>query len=432
MQRIKEKLKQIKLPINSGTLGLFISLLAVGYVASAVQSPCLQAQATCAVGGESVFNENIQIKGGTTYAATLDASGITLDRTITIPNASGTILLGGGLGASKVVATDVSGELTTTEIYPLSIGTSGEVLTVDATNTFLEYSSITGVPSLSVSKSVSTDGTGALTTNDVYPLTLTGDSVAKTDVSGNLTTGTVDLDEISGGAASTNDEIKFNGVNWESFTPSGGGDYSLIDSGAVQNPTGNADEFLVCWGSVLDATKTYKLVLWGGSGNLPSGQTSYLVYLRPGKDDCSTGTRTEWDSSPNGNYNALYNGRIHSSATSRSQDVDLCYILQGNDPNTSTTYSANVGGTFNLRQNGSVSSSNTDRGIRIGFDVMAQMYMHPSGSNGGIQRGSGFCNWDNDLLFSDITHFYGSLDVDSAGTQQLYDKYWALYETGSQ
>ena len=70
MLKIKEKLKNINIPINSGSLALFISLLAVGYVASAVQSPCIQAQATCAVGGDSEFSGNIGLKGGTTYVAT--------------------------------------------------------------------------------------------------------------------------------------------------------------------------------------------------------------------------------------------------------------------------------------------------------------------------------------------------------------------------
>ncbi len=222
MQVIKEKLKQIYIPINTGSLALFISLLAVGYVASATNSPCLQAQATCAVGGESEFSGNVGIKGGTPNVATLDASGITADRNIELPDADGELMIGGGLGASKVVATDVSGDLTTTNVYPLSIGTSGQVLTVDATNTFLEYSSITGVPSL------------------------TGSEVVKTDPSGNLTTGTVDLDQITTAGASTNDEIRLGaGGSWESFTPSSGGAYTLIDSGSVGSWAGG--ENYICW-----------------------------------------------------------------------------------------------------------------------------------------------------------------------------------------
>ena len=430
MLKIKEKLKNINIPINSGSLALFISLLAVGYVASAVQSPCIQAQATCAVGGDSEFSGNIGLKGGTTYVATLDASGISADRTITIPNADGTILLGGGLGASKVVATDISGDLTTTSVYPLSIGTSGQVLTVDATNTFLEYSAITGVPILTSSKSVSTDGAGALTTNDVYPLSLVASKVAKTDVSGNLTTGQIDIttDVIAGNSLQ---QIRSNagGTALEYFTPSGGGDYTLLDSGAITNPTGNSDEFLICWGGgTLDATKTYKLIIWGGDGN--HGNGTYYPYLRPGKNDCTTGTRTEWDSSANGNYASSFVGRILSFSLFNSQDVDLCPLVQGANANSSTTYSLNVGGELNLRANGSQLTYQTDRGIRIQGEMMGEV-MH-SGGNGGLQRGDIFCNWNNDLLFSNITHFYGNLNVDNMGTNTTHNAEWALYETGSQ
>lgn len=426
MQRIKEKLKQIQLPINSGTLGLFISLLAVGYVASAVQSPCLQAQATCAVGGESVFNENIQIKGGTTYAATLDASGITSDRTITIPNASGTILLGGGLGASKVVATDVSGELTTTEIYPLSIGTSGEVLTVDATNSFLEYSSITGVPSLSVSKSVSTDGTGTLTTNDVYPLTLTGDSVAKTDVSGNLTTGTVDLDEISVGAASTNDEIRLGSSgSWESFTPSGGGVYTLIDSGNLIANSSDSAEVLTCWyGNVLDGTKRYKLIFDGGTGwNV--GGSGYRLDYEPIEGDCSTGTKNDWES--NSYYQSQ--GRSEGSYSGNTGpfnylNVSKCYINLGS--NSATNRANNTQGylSFSAFDNGNgygLWSEGSSNGILAdgSGNVIGQQF-----SDFGciVMQNSSYNN-----PFADITGFQWYFEGGN-GVSAPLTRSWALYE----
>ena len=271
MQLIKEKLKQIYIPINTGSLALFISLLAVGYVASATNSPCLQAQATCAVGGESEFSGNVGIKGGTTYVATLNASGITADRNIELPDADGELMIGGGLGASKVVATDVSGDLTTTNVYPLSIGTSGQVLTVDATNTFLEYSSITGVPSL------------------------TGSEVVKTDPSGNLTTGTVDLDQITTAGASTNDEIRLGaGGSWESFTPSsGGGRWSLVGQGQMSQ---SGYTMGACWyddtqgtgiGGGLDQTKVYKLVVEPTGSMTMLNNSSYPAMVVMNETNCS-------------------------------------------------------------------------------------------------------------------------------------------------
>lgn len=390
MQRIKEKLKQIQLPINSGTLGLFISLLAVGYVASAVQSPCLQAQATCAVGGESVFNENIQIKGGTTYAATLDASGLTSDRTITIPNASGTILLGGGLSGQKVVSTDVSGELTTTEIYPLSIGTSGQILTVDATNSFLEYSSITGVPSLAIS------------------------SVVKTDVSGNLTTGTVDLDQISVGAASTNDEIRLGSSGWESFTPSGGGDYTKIASGNMVVSTADSTMVIACWYGqhTLDPTKEYTLHIDGGT--VSDAQTSDFNRFRAQTGDCSTGGGTAFDTANASMWSV--GGRMGNTTTNTVSET-YCYGVSGGIANSIYARASNIAGRLNFRAWENTDGFNTDW-------TLTSVNYNSSNIPYGIQAGTGACINHNTDDFNTITGIDFFLEGNGDTTRT-----WALYET---
>ena len=62
MQRIKEKIKSLYIPINTGTLALFISILAIGYVASATNTPCINAQSTCAIGDTNEFSN--EISGG--------------------------------------------------------------------------------------------------------------------------------------------------------------------------------------------------------------------------------------------------------------------------------------------------------------------------------------------------------------------------------
>ena len=426
MQRIKEKLKQIQLPINSGTLGLFISLLAVGYVASAVQSPCLQAQATCAVGGESVFNENIQIKGGTTYAATLDASGITSDRTITIPNASGTILLGGGLSGSKVVATDVSGELTTTEIYPLSIGTSGQILTVDATNSFLEYSSITGVPSLSVSKSVSTDGTGALTTNDVYPLSLTASKVAKTDVSGNLTTGQIDVttDVIAGTSLQ---QIRTNagatGTEW--FTPSGGGGaWSEVASGSVT--TGLTSQITgteaICFGVSIANNKRYKL--WFNGGNEDNyGSTyspAYNSYFIPLINDCTT----DYDPETSTNYiTGGFSAGSVSNANVYGSNEGFCYV-DGGYINAYNKVPMQTNGTIIFHGKNSTTGS---EGFQA-YSNISGMVNNGSGSQAGHQFGQMSCSDRADYNTGlDITTITGiGLFIEQVASS---GRTWVLWES---
>lgn len=489
MNYIKEKLNNIYIPLDSGKLGLFFSILAISFVISSSNSPCLQAQSTCAIGSDNEFTGNISLKGGTANKGTFDASGLTSDRTWTLPDATGTLaVVGATLPASKVMATDVSGNESTTDVYPLSLtsssplktdalgnvtasdldpetdltvgtGIAAQVLSVNSGATALEFTSITGVPTLTADKFVITDGAGALTTTSLIPLsfgtnkpivsdgagnltdvTLTADTPMKTDGNGNTSASDLDITtDITPGSALQEIRVNSGGTALEYFTPSSGGDYSLLDSGAITNPTGSADEFLICWGSILDYTKSYKLVMWGGTGN-NGNNSSYYPYLRPGKNDCSSGTRTEWDSGNNANYGSSFVGRILDSATSRSQDVTLCPLTQGTSNNSSSTYISNVGGQINFMTNawkysdtsGAFQSNN--KGIRIFGDMLGHVTQtsEPDPYNGGIQRGDIYCEWFNDLDFVDITHFYGSLAVDSASQQQVYGKYWALYESASQ
>jgi hypothetical protein len=327
--------------------------------------------------------------------ATLDASGITADRNIELPDADGELMIGGGLGASKVVATDVSGDLTTTNVYPLSIGTSGQVLTVDATNTFLEYSSITGVPSL------------------------TGSEVVKTDPSGNLTTGTVDLDQITTAGASTNDEIRLGaGGSWESFTPSSGGAYTLIDSGSVGSWAGG--ENYICWhGNTLDATKRYKLIFDSGTG-MNTGQDFYIPAYNPVDGDC-TSSKNEWEaSSIYANAQAHVGNRANSFYESYH---NRCYTLQGADSNNSANRTSNIQGEIQF----SAIDNGNDYGFWSAWD-MSGVALDSSGNitSPGIQWGTGSCIvWEDSYTnpFSDITGFFVVFEGTNGTTRS-----WALYE----
>ena len=118
-----------------------------------------------------------------------------------------------------------------------------------------------------------------------------------------------------------------------------------------------------------------------------------------------------------------------------------CALTQGDQANASTAYISNVGGELNFTTNNWIYSDITgtfqsnNRGIKIFGDMLGQVTITSNPAplyNGGLQRGSVGCTWYNDKYFEDITHFYGSLAVDSASQQQVYGKYWALYETGSQ
>lgn len=318
MNYIKEKLNNIYIPLDSGKLGLFFSILAISFVVSSSNSPCLQAQSTCAIGSDNEFTGNISLKGGTANKGTFDASGLTSDRTWTLPDATGTLaVVGATLPASKVMATDVSGNESTTDVYPLSLtsssplktdalgnvtasdldpetdltvgtGIAAQVLSVNSGATALEFTSITGVPTLTADKFVITDGAGALTTTSLIPMsfgankpivsdgagnltdvTLTADTPMKTDGNGNTSASDLDITtDITPGSALQEIRVNSGGTALEYFTPSGGSDVTLVASGNVimnsafgSLPQTGAN---ICWftqAGKLDDDKSYRLVV---------------------------------------------------------------------------------------------------------------------------------------------------------------------------
>ena len=406
------KIRNFYIPFDYPKFALVISIAAFAFAASSHNTPCLSAQSTCSVGSDNEFTGNISLKGGTAYKSTLDASGITADRTLTIPNNTGTLAL-------------------TSDIPSSSYTPDAPFLKADGTGAATSGTATADAPFVSVDASGQLDSSATLTASTPLKSSATG-QIAASDL--DITT------DITPGSALQEIRVNSGGTALEYFTPpASSGDYSLLDSGAITNPTGSADEFLICWGSILDYTKSYKLVMWGGTGN-NGNNSSYYPYLRPGKNDCSSGTRTEWDSGNNANYGSSFVGRILDAATSRSQDVTLCPLTQGTSTNSSSTYISNVGGQINFMTNawkysdtsGAFQSNN--KGIRIFGDMLGHVThtSEPDPYNGGIQRGDIYCEWFNDLDFVDITHFYGSLAVDSASQQQVYGKYWALYESAAQ
>lgn len=406
MKKILEKLNDYRLPINVSHLALAFSLLAVGFVASSVNTPCLQAQATCASGGNSEFTGNISVKGGTSYKATFDASGITADRTLTIPNAGGTLALTSdipsipSLTADKVMATDGTGAYTTTDVYPLT---------------------------LTASKSLSTDGSGNVETNDVYPLTLTASTPLKTNGTGEVTASDLDITtDITPGAALTQIRTNAAGNALEFFTPAAsGGAYTLIDSGTVIARTSSLDEVFTCWfGNTLDGTKRYKLIFDGGTGwNV--GGNGYTPSYRPLEGDCSTGTKNEWESNSyyqtSGHTQGSYSG---NTGDWRVQNTNKCYFVQGQFANTASLRTNNIQGylTFSAFDNGNgygLWSEGTASGI-VG---------NGSGTVQGQQNGDWSCivmeNSSYTNSFADITGFQWYFE---GGYPAPLTRSWALYE----
>jgi len=421
MKFYKEKI--MNMYPDSGKIALFISLLALGLMVGNNNQPCLSAQSTCSVGSDNEFTENIKIKGGTSYATTLDGSGILADRTLTLPDSDldlNNVIVAGGLSSSKSVSTDGSGDLTTNDVYPLTLSASKSISTDVSGN--LETNDVYPL-TLTADKLLVSDGSGNLTTSDLVPMSFTASSVVITDVSGNLTDGTVDLDQLTPGGASTNDEIRMgSGGDWEYFTPAGGGAYTLIDSGTIiANPT-SSDEVFTCWyGNTLDSTKKYKLIFDGGTG-LNIGATGYIPSYVPIEGDCTLG-KNEWETN---SYYANAQAHVGTRANAFYESYhNRCYTIQGGDSN----YSASLAGNIQ----GHIQFSAVDNGNDYGLWSEYKMSAVTTDGSGvmqfpGIQWSTGSCLvWTQSYTnpFSDITGFMHYFE---GGFPAPLTRKWALYE----
>ena len=416
MHTIKEKLKQIYIPFNTGTFALFISLLALGYVASATNTPCISAQSTCAIGSTNEFTGNISLKGGTTYNATLDASNITADRNIELPDADGELMIGGGLSASKVVATDVSGDLTTTDIYPLSLSASKSLSTDGSGN--VETNDIYPL-SLTASKSLSTDGSGNVETNDIYPLSLTASTPLKTNGTGEVTASDLDITtDITPGSALQEIRVNAGGTALEYFTPSGGTpDSRIVAQGSTVASSTYTGMEMICWYGqhTLDKDKNYKLIFNGGTYNIAlSGDSNYW---RPQQGDCTSGGGSYFAN--NLNYWVNGNGPLWSG-NSRSTASTFCRLVQSTNANTSSYKTSNLSGEINLRP----WRPSGGYGFFSNYNAQGVTY-NSINSPDQIQTAIGGCQHvASTISFSDMT----GLDMQLEGNGTSSSREWVLYE----
>ena len=444
MHTIKEKLKQIYIPFNTGTFALFISLLALGYVASATNTPCISAQSTCAIGSTNEFTGNISLKGGTTYNATLDASNITADRNIELPDADGELMIGGGLSASKVVATDVSGDLTTTDIYPLSLSASKSLSTDGSGN--VETNDIYPL-SLTASKSLSTDGSGNVETNDIYPLSLTASTPLKTNGTGEVTASDLDITtDITPGSALQEIRVNAGGTALEYFTPSsGGGRWTLVGEGTAVNDnaygTGTA---IVCWydntqgtgiGGSVDQTKTYKLELV--PTNDPWYNPSLPASVFPSANwkvdsSCNTGSLSAFGGSNSaGGQGYMTRGWHVAGGSNYEYYAQRFPYQQGTSTNNSTSSSQCGFSSFEIifRNGVPITSSNTNNeGIKFNYESSAQCYQGSVPHAGQWQTGGGLAIMNSGDTsgenFDDVTGMYFVHYGDGTNLPK-----WYLYES---
>ena len=396
MKKILEKLNDYRLPINVSHLALAFSLLAVGFVASSANTPCLQAQATCASGGNNEFTGNISVKGGTSYKATFDASGISADRTLTIPNADGTLAL-------------------TSDITPPSYTPDAPFLKVDGSGTAVVGSATADAPFVSVDASGQLDSSATLTASTPLKSSATGQITASDlDITTDITPGTA-LQQIrtnSGGSS----------VEW--FTPAAsGGAYTLIDSGTIIANASSSDETFTCWyGNTLDATKRYKLIFDGGTG-FNAGSAGYVPSYVPLEGDCSTGTKNEWEAS---SYYSNGVDTIGDIVTGEYKSrYNRCFYVQQADSNSASKGSGNIQGQIEF----SAVDNGNDYGLWSTHKASAVVTNSAGVLQGqGIQFSDGTCIvWDQAYTnpFSNITGFMFYFE---GGFPAPLTRKWALYE----
>ena len=389
MKNILQGVKQIFLAERlQSNIAIFIAISALAFSVSSSNMPCINAD-TCAVGSNEVFSGTLSLQNNTQYNTKLTPGSPTGDIVITLPSTTSTLATTSQipsvptLPASKIMATDGTGAYSTTDIYPLSIGTTGQVLTVNSGATALEYSSITGVPSLTASKSVATDGTGALVTTDVYPLSLTASTPLKTNGSGEVTASDLDITtDITPGSALQEIRVNAGGTALEYFTPSGAGVGRIVASGTADMAYNGES---ICWqtGSMpfttngLDKNKEYRLMInWTENyynAAIPNGG-AYNFGFQSIYGDASFNSGRQCDSTTSGNeaygsqgwhWNTVSNRQpgtcagtyLRMEGTSSSE----CRYQNGYSPNYYTDATCNI-------MNGSMPSSTSSAYDYLSFD----------------------------------------------------------------
>ena len=389
------KIRNFYIPFDYPKFALVISIAALAFAASSHNTPCISAQSTCSVGSDNEFSGNISLKGGTAYKSTFDASGITADRTLTIPNNTGTLAL-------------------TSDIPSSSYTPDAPFLKADATGAATSGTATADAPFVSV------DASGQLDSS----ATLTASTPLKSSATGQITASDLDITtDITPGAALTQIRTNAAGNALEYFTPTSGGAYTLIDSGTLIANSSSADEVFTCWyGNTLDSTKRYKLIADSGTG-FNVGANGYIPQFRILEGDCSTGTKNIWESSSYYGNSVTTTGEIDNDFYRNR--LNKCVLLNSNNGNTSSLRSSNI--------QAEITFTAVDNGNDYGFSSQHQssgVVTNGSGFPTGAsqQQGYGSCTvWDSGYTnsFSDITGFMFYFE---GGFPAPLTKNWSLYE----
>jgi hypothetical protein len=435
------KIRNFYIPFDYPKFALVISIAAFAFAASSHNTPCLSAQSTCSVGSDNEFTGNISLKGGTAYKSTLDASGITADRTLTIPDNTGTLAL-------------------TSDITPPSYTPDAPFLKVDGTGTAVVGSATVDAPFVSVDASGQLDSSATLTADAPF---LSADASGQIAAGGSLTASTPlkssatgqiaasDLDittDITPGSALQEIRVNSGGTALEYFTPSGGGGrWTLVGQGQMSQSSYTMG---ACWyddtqgtgiGGGLDQTKVYKLVVEPtGSMGTMGNNGSYPAMVAMNETNCSniasSGNYLFSSSVTNNGFWVVDTQGWHASFNSYVNAPWLGY-QQHTTSNSSSSKCGGASITMIIRNGiGNVSVQNTkNEGVKF-TDIKSAAPCYDSGNNitGWQQADSSGITWDS-------TQSYAASPVDNmnqmTGIQfKRYDgggsfsqPVWYLYES---
>ena len=380
------KIKDFYIPLDGSKFALVISIAALAFAASSHNTPCINAQSSCSVGSDNEFSGNISLKGGTAYKSTFDASGITADRTLTIPNNTGTLAL-------------------TSDITPPSYTPDAPFLKVDGTGTAVVGSATVDAPFVSV------DGSGQLDSSG----TLTASTPLKSSATGQITASDLDITtDITPGSALQEIRDNSGGTALEYFTPSGGGDITKVADGNMVVNSTDSMMVIACWhGQVtLDPTKEYTLYIDGSNYNI--GQAgSYFNKFRAQTGDCTSGGGSAFSVSNMTAYDVV--GTLQTNQNFGSY-LTYCYGVTGSYYNTSSKKASNISGRFHLRP------WRDTYGHVFDWNLSAAVY-NASNTADNLQFGTGTCL----APFTDSFNTITGIDFFLEGNGDT-NRTWALYE----
>tara|TARA_B100000676_G_scaffold279546_1_gene302996 strand:- start:99 stop:2627 length:2529 start_codon:yes stop_codon:yes gene_type:complete len=231
---LKEALSKIKyiFPAEKmqSNIAIFFSIFALFFAVGSSNVPCLNAD-TCSVGSDEVFSGTVTIQNNTNYGVKLTGNP-TANRTITFPDADGTVKLAGAtLTADKMLASDTNGEVAVTDKYPFTLGTAGQFLKVASTGLTMDFLTVGGLDSLTANAPyLSVNSSGAIDSS----ATLTASTPLKSNAQGQITASDLDpTTDFAVGSGTSGQQLRINSSanGWEVFTPSGGaGSFSAVAS----------------------------------------------------------------------------------------------------------------------------------------------------------------------------------------------------------